>query len=121
MDTIKDFYKGQKVEIKDQDTGKLIKGKVTKVDNHMELVYIQWDDLMDPVKHPRSEWPLIIAVTRRRKTGEAKKHYLVILLIMFLTCSCAPSHKMVMPNGCKPPKKAKHEMVNPEPTIKRKK
>ena len=67
MKTIDEFHKGQKVEIKDEDTGKMINGKVVRIDNHMELVYIQWEDLMDPVRHPRDEWSLIIAVTRKRK------------------------------------------------------
>jgi hypothetical protein len=59
MKTIKDFKKNQKVQIIDGDTGELIKGKVTRIDTHGELVYIQWDDLMDPVRHDSREFKLI--------------------------------------------------------------
>ena len=45
----------------------------------------------------------------------------LILLIILMLTSCTPTSKMVMPDGCKPAKKAKYEMVKPEPTIERKK
>ena len=38
---------------------------------------------------------------------------LILAIVLLVAFSCAPTHKMVMPTGCKPPKKVKHEMVVP--------
>ena len=47
--------------------------------------------------------------------------FIAIFIAIGLLFGCTPSRKMVMPDVCKPAKKAKYEMVRPEPTIKRKK
>ena len=43
----------------------------------------------------------------------------VLLAILLLATSCTPTAKMVMPDGCKPAKKAKYEIIKPEPKIER--
>ena len=63
MKTINDFKKGQKVQIQDEDTLEFIDGKVLRVVNRESErphVYIQWDDLVDPVKHFSDEFQLIL-------------------------------------------------------------
>lgn len=123
MNKITDFYKGQKVQFKDGDTGKMVKGRVKRVEQHdidvpnsINRVSIEWDDLMDPVWHYADEFNQIIIVSRRRKVLAT-----LLLLALFLIVSCSPTHKMVMPDGCKAKKQTTYKMVNPEPTIERKK
>jgi hypothetical protein len=122
MNTISDFYKGQKVQFKDGDTGDMVNGRVNRVEEFeldnpesINRVRIQWDDLMDPVWHYSNEFQQIILVSKRRPK------VLMVLLVagLFLTVSCTPSRKMVMPDGCKPPKKVEHEMIKPTPKIER--
>jgi len=45
---------------------------------------------------------------------------LIIALVLTAIFSCSSSNKMVMPDGCKKKKEVKHEMVRPEPEVKRK-
>ncbi len=58
---------------------------------------------------------------KKLSKGDAFGIAIIIALIVYavISNSCAPSHKMVKPNGCKPRKEVKHEMAQPEPKIKR--
>ena len=37
----------------------------------------------------------------------------IIIILITLLFGCSSTHKMVMPTGCKPPKKEVYHMINP--------
>lgn len=55
-----EFKKGQRVKIKDEETGEIINGTVQDITP--DCVIIKWEDLTDPVNHDKSEYHLISSI-----------------------------------------------------------
>lgn len=54
MRMIDDFSVGQKVKTVDTETGQTVFGDVVLIQG--EMVYIQWDDLLEKVPHTHEEF-----------------------------------------------------------------